>query len=103
MKLIIAIVGSENLEAVESALNHHRHASLLSISQVFGTGREPGYGEIYRGRVVHRRRPKLRLEIFVQDQAVDATLEAVVQAGSCDDTGLGGDCKAVVIDLGECA
>jgi nitrogen regulatory protein PII len=97
MKLIIAIIQAEHLEAVESALNRLGTASLLSISQVFGSNREPGYGEIYRGTVVFRRRPRFRLEIYAQDSDVDTIVEEVARVGSH------GECKAIVIDLGESA
>jgi nitrogen regulatory protein PII len=99
VKLIIAIVRAENLDAVEVALNQHRQANLLSISEVLGTNREPGYKEMYRGREVFRRQPKCRLEIAVNDQVVDATLESVVRAGSRGDSGTVSDCKAFVLEL----
>jgi nitrogen regulatory protein P-II 1 len=99
VKLIIAIVQSENLEAVETALSQHGHASLLSISEVLGARRDTACKEIYRGREVYRRRPWFRLEIAVNDQAVEATLETVVRAGR--GSGAIGDCKAFVLELGE--
>jgi nitrogen regulatory protein PII len=97
MKLIVAIIPVEYLEAVEAALNRLGTGSLLSISQVFGSNREPGYGELYRGTVVFRRKPRYRLEIYAQDGDVEITVETLMHAGSEI------DCKVVVIDLGESA
>jgi nitrogen regulatory protein P-II 1 len=99
VKLIIAIVQSENLEAVEAALSQHGHASLLSISEVLGARRDAAWKEIYRGREVYRRRSWFRLEIAVTDQAVEATLETVVRAGG--GSGAIGDCKAFVLELNQ--
>jgi len=94
MKLIIAIIRSEHLEGVEAAVSQ-RQASLMSVSQVLGSVQEPGYTETYRGREVHVRRPKFRLEIAVHDLSVEAALDAVVRATA-------GDCKAFVLDMGTC-
>src|SRR5262245_37383763 len=66
MKLIIAIIRSENLGRVEAALNQGK-VCLLSVSQVLGSGWESGYKEMYRGREIKLRQPKVRLEIAVQN------------------------------------
>src|SRR5262245_41343709 len=76
MKLIVAVFAPEKLESVQAALNDW-DASLLSISQVLGDGREPGYREVYRGVEVRVRRPKLRVEITADDWCVDAVVEAI--------------------------
>ena len=97
MKLIVAVIRPENLGAVEAALNPCE-ATVMSVSQVLGSGREPGYKEIYRGREIHVRRPKLRVEIAAEDGAVKSAAEAVARAGSTA-AEPGGGCKVVVLDL----
>ena len=98
MKLIIAVIAPENLEAVETAL-HKREARLMSVSQVLGGGQEPGCTTFYRGAEFHVRRPKLRLEITVDDWLVDAAVEAVVRAGSIGNSGRSRDSKVCVMSL----
>ncbi|HLW64159.1 MAG TPA: P-II family nitrogen regulator [Gemmataceae bacterium] len=100
MKLMIAIVHPESLQAVESALNQHG-ATLLSVSQVVGSARESRYTQSYRGRDVQIRRPKIRLEIAVEDLSVETVVGAVAAAaaGDCAATGEG---KIFVTDLHQC-
>jgi nitrogen regulatory protein P-II 2 len=100
MKLIIAIVHPESLQAVESALNQHA-ATLLSVSQVVGSAREPGYTQSYRGRDVQIRRPKLRLEIAVDDVSAESVVEAVARAAAGDSAATS-DGKIFVTDLHQC-
>jgi nitrogen regulatory protein P-II 2 len=101
MKLIIAIVHPESLQAVESALNQHA-ATLLSVSQVVGSAREPGYTQSYRGRDVQIRRPKLRLEIAVEDSSVETVVDAVARAAAGGDPSATNDGKIFVTDLHQC-
>src|SRR5215471_6485101 len=48
MKLIVAIIRPEKLEAVQAALNE-RDVYLMTVSNVRGCGRQRGYTEVYRG------------------------------------------------------
>jgi nitrogen regulatory protein PII len=81
MNLNLAIIRPEKLSAVQAALEK-QDANLISVGQVLGDGREPGDTEIYRGREVHVRRPKLRLEIVTDDLLVEGVAEAVVRAAA---------------------
>src|SRR5262245_32762967 len=101
MKLIVLIIRPERLEAVQQAL-HAQTACLLSVSQVAGAGRDPGHTEIYRGRQIQVRRPRLRLEIAADDGAVAATVEAVAAAAGMGESGQGGDSRLFVMQLDEC-
>ena len=98
MKLIVAIIRPERLEAVQSALNE-RDVYLMTVSDVRGCGRQRGYTEVYRGTEFQvRLLPKLKLEIAVNDAFVEATIEAIVHAartgersiGTLNETGLRG-------------
>jgi nitrogen regulatory protein P-II 2 len=100
MKLIIAIIRPEKLEAVEAAL-HERKACLMSVSQVLSDGREPGWTAIYRGAEFHVQPPKLRLEITVDDWLVEAVIEAIIHAGSTGHSGQIGDYRVCVMPLDE--
>lgn len=99
MKLIVAIIRPERLEAVQQALNE-RDVYLMTVSDVRGCGRQRGYTEVYRGTEVQIRLiPKLKLEIAVNEAFVEATVEAIVHAARTGDTGNIGDGKIFVLSL----
>jgi nitrogen regulatory protein P-II 2 len=95
MKLIIAMIRPEKLEAVQAAL-HRCEVYRITASEVLCCGREQGPVEmIYRGAEFRRPLYKLRLEIPVDDWLLDAALEALVQAS---DSGPGG-AEVLVVGL----
>ena len=99
MKLIVAIIRPERLEAVQEALNE-RDVYLMTVSDVRGCGRQRGYTEVYRGTEVQIRLiPKLKLEIAVNEAFVEATIEAIVHAARTGDAGNIGDGKIFVLSL----
>ena len=82
MKMIVAIIRPEKLEAVQQALND-RDVYLITVSDVRGCGRQRGFTEVYRGtEFVVRLLPKLKLEIAVNDAFVEAAVEALVHVGT---------------------
>ena len=71
MKLVVAIIRPDKLEAVQTALNE-RDIYLMTVTDVRGCGRQRGFTEVYRGsEFVVRLLPKLKLEIAVNDAFVD--------------------------------
>jgi nitrogen regulatory protein P-II 1 len=102
MKLIVAIIRPERLEAVQAALNQ-REVFLMTVSDVRGCGRQRGYTEVYRGTEMQiRLLPKLKLEIAVNDVFVEATVEAIVHAARTPETGQIGDGKIFVLPMDDC-
>ena len=102
MKLVVAIIRPENLEAVQKALNEH-DVYLMTVSDVRGCGRQRGFTEVYRGTEFQvRLLPKLKLEIAVNDAFADATVEAIVHAARTPQTGQIGDGKIFVLPLEDC-
>src|SRR5438128_4350445 len=96
MKLIIAIIRPEKLEAVQAALNE-REVYLMTVSDVRGCGRQRGFTETYRGNeVVIRLLSKVKIEIAVNDDYVARTIESISSAAK---TGKIGDGKIFVLDL----
>src|ERR671939_253638 len=94
MKLVVAIIRPEKLEAVQAALNQ-RDVYLMTVSDVRGCGRQRGYTEVYRGQEIQvRLLPKLKLEIAVN--------EAIVHAARTPETGQIGDGKIFVLPLDDC-
>ena len=102
MKLIIAMIRPENLAAVQAALTE-QEMCLMSVSEVLGEvlgeGREPGCTGMYRGVGFRAQRPKLRLEVAVDDWVVEGAVETITRAGSTGHAGLIDDCKVLVIQL----
>jgi nitrogen regulatory protein P-II 2 len=99
MKLVVAIIRPERLEAVQAALNE-RDVYLMTVTDVRGCGRQRGYTEVYRGTEIQvRLLPKLKLEIAINDAFVEATVEAIVHASRSGDTGQIGDGKIFVLPL----
>ena len=102
MKLVMAIIRPEKLEAVQAALNE-RDVFLMTVTDVRGCGRQRGYTEVYRGTEYSPRLlPKLKLEIAVNDAFVEATIEAIVHAARMGETGQIGDGKIFVLPLEDC-
>ena len=102
MKLVVAIIRVERLEAVQAALAE-RDVYLMTVSDVRGCGRQKGYTEVYRGTEIQvRLLPKLKLEIAVNDSFVEAAVEAIVHAARSPETGQIGDGKIFVLELNDC-
>src|ERR1022692_3367339 len=96
MKMIVAMIRPENLEAVQLALAKS-DVYLMTVSDVRGCGRQRGFTEVYRGTEFRvRLLPKLKLEIAVNDAFVEAAVEAIVHAARSGDTGQIGDGKIFV-------
>lgn len=99
MKMIVAIIRPEKLEAVQQALNEH-DVYLMTVSDVRGCGRQRGFTEVYRGSEFQvRLLPKLKLEIALNDSFVEAAVEAIVHASRSGETGQIGDGKIFVLSL----
>jgi len=102
MKLVVAIIRPEKLEAVQASLNDS-DVYLMTVSDVRGCGRQRGLPEIYRGSELQvRLLPKLKLEIAVNDAFVDAAIEAIVHSARTGTTGQIGDGKIFVLPLDDC-
>jgi nitrogen regulatory protein PII len=81
MKLIIALLRSEKLPAVQAALNQW-DPYLMTVNEVLDCRRGQVVTEIYRGREVRRPVTRLRLEVAVDDSCFDDAVGAIDRA--CD-------------------
>ena len=98
MKYIIAIIKPFKLDAVREALAETGVAG-MTASEVQGFGRQKGQTEIYRGAEYEVNfLPKVKIEIAVADELVEATVEAVQGAAN---TGQIGDGKIFVLELSQ--
>lgn len=99
MKLIIAYIQPERLNAVKQAL-YEKEIFRLSVTNALGCGQQKGYHESYRGSDIEvNLLKKVRLEVAVNEDFVKPTVDAIVQGAR---TGNIGDGKIFMIDLSEC-
>ena len=79
MKLIIAYIQPERLNAVKQAL-FKREIYKISVTNALGCGQQKGYTEVYRGADIEvNLLKKLRLEIAVNKEYVDLTVEGIIE------------------------
>src|SRR5215203_566387 len=98
MKLIVAIIRPEKLEAVQAALNE-KDVFLMTVSDVRGCGRQRGFTETYRGsEVLIRLISKVKIEIAVNEDYVKPAIEAILSAARSE-PGKIGDGKIFVLPM----
>ncbi len=99
MKLIIAYIKPEQLGDVKNELVKSE-VYRLSVTNALGCGRQKGYSENYRGneREVNLLK-KVRLEIAVNDEFLEQTVEAIIRGAKTDHIG---DGKIFILNLEEC-
>ena len=98
MKLVTAIIKPFKLDDVREALSEIGVQG-VTVSEVKGFGRQKGHTELYRGaEYVVDFLPKVKLEIAIADDQVDAVIEAITKAAN---TGKIGDGKIFVMNLEE--
>jgi nitrogen regulatory protein P-II 1 len=96
MKMIVAIIKPFKLDDVREALTEIG-VSGVTVTEVKGFGRQKGHTELYRGaEYVVDMLPKLKLEIAVTDDRVDAVVESISKSAN---TGRIGDGKIFVYAL----
>ncbi len=99
MKLIIAYVQPERLNAVKKSL-YDREIFKMSVTNALGCGQQKGYHESYRGVDIEvNLLKKVRIEIAVNDDYVQPTIDGIIEGAR---TGNIGDGKIFVLDLPAC-
>jgi nitrogen regulatory protein P-II 1 len=89
MKKIEAIIKPFKLDEVKEALQDVGVQG-LSVIEVKGFGRQKGHTELYRGaEYVVDFLPKVKIEVVLDDDQVDAAIEAIVAAAKTDKIGDG--------------
>jgi len=99
MKLVVAMVQPHKLPDVKKAL-FDAEIHKMTVTNVLGCGQQKGFSETYRG-VVHEVNllKKVRFEVAVNEEYVDATIKAIVKGAK---TGQIGDGKIFVMNLERC-
>jgi nitrogen regulatory protein P-II 1 len=99
MKYIVAVIQPDRLDEVLRLLEQ-KEIHLVTVSNVVGRGRQKGIAEVYRS---HKEQGcllrKTKLEIAVNDEFVQPTIDAII-AGARQ--GQIGDGKIFVLDLQKC-
>jgi len=99
MKLVVAYIQPERLNDVKQAL-YEAEVFKMSVTNALGCGQQRGYHESYRGVDIEvNLLKKVRLEIAVNEDFVEPTIEAIIKGAR---TGEIGDGKIFVTDLTQC-
>ena len=102
MKLILAIIKPARLEQVKEALTDV-DVVRLTVLDCQGFGRQKGQTEVYRGQsmVVNLLR-KIELQIAVNDEFVQPTIDAIIKGSKTGESGEIGDGKIFVLPMDDC-
>ena len=99
MKLIVAYIQPEKLNDVKQSL-YKAEVYKMSVTNSLGCGQQKGFHETYRGVDMEvNLLKKVRLEIAVNDNFVQQTIDAIVAGAR---TGQIGDGKIFVVELARC-
>ena len=99
MKLIIAYIQPDKLNSVKQEL-YSREVYKISVTNALGCGQQKGYHESYRGADIEvNLLKKVRIDIAVNEDFVQPTVDAIVQGAR---TGTIGDGKIFVSALEQC-
>jgi len=89
VKKIEAIIKPFKLDEVKEAL-HEIGVSGITVTEAKGFGRQKGHTELYRGaEYVVDFLPKVKIEVVLDDDQVDAAIAAIVAAAKTDKIGDG--------------
>ena len=99
MRLIIAYIQPHKLQDVKKSL-YKNEVFKMSVTNALGCGAQKGYHESYRGVEFEvNLLKKVRLEIAVNEEFVDRTIDAIIEGAK---TGQIGDGKIFVLPLAKC-
>ena len=98
MKLITAVIKPFRLDDVRNALSEVGVQG-MTVTEVKGFGRQKGHTELYRGaEYVVDFLPKVKIEVVMEDNLLDAAVEAIQQTAH---TGRIGDGKIFISNIEE--
>ncbi|MCM8543019.1 MAG: P-II family nitrogen regulator [Lentisphaeraceae bacterium] len=98
MKLVVAYIQPQKLNSVKQAL-FAKEIFKMSVTNALGCGQQKGFHENYRGVDVEvNLRKKVRIEIAVNEDFVDQTVDAIIEGAR---TGNIGDGKILILPIEE--
>ncbi|ACR68302.1 P-II family nitrogen regulator [Edwardsiella ictaluri] len=96
MKLVSAVIRPFKVEAVREALLAIGIQG-LTLTEVKGFGRQKGHAELYRGAEYSANfLPKVKIEVALEDERLEAAIDAIRQAACSEKIG---DGKIFVAEL----
>ena len=96
MKLVSAVIKPFKLDDVRQGLSDIGIQG-MTVTETKGFGRQKGHTELYRGaEYVIDFLPKIKIEVAVDDEQVEAVIESITKSAS---TGKIGDGKIFVYEL----
>jgi nitrogen regulatory protein P-II 1 len=99
MKLVVAYIKPERLNAVKQAL-YEKDIFKMSVTNALGCGEEKGYHETYRGADIEvSLLKKIRLEIALNEEFLKPAIEAIIKGAKTENIG---DGKIFIHTLDEC-
>lgn len=99
MKMIVAIIQPTRLPDVKKALLD-AEVKKMTVTNVIGCGQQGGYTETYRGSMIEvNLLKKVRIEIAVNENFVQPTIDAIIKAARTPKIG---DGKIFIMDLPRC-
>lgn len=99
MKQIVAYIKPERFKEVKKEL-YKAEVFKMSVSNARGCGQQKGFTEVFRTTSEEvNLLPKVRIEIAVNEDFVEPTIEAIIKGAR---TGEIGDGKIFVFPLSEC-
>jgi len=99
VKKVEAIIQPSKLEAVKEALNQVG-VSRMTVSDVQGFGRQKGQTDIFRGQEYEINFiRKIKLEIVVNDDFLESTVETILKVARSENGGKIGDGKIFILPI----
>ncbi|MFP4382391.1 MAG: P-II family nitrogen regulator [Candidatus Sumerlaeia bacterium] len=99
MKIIIAYIQPQKLSDVKQEL-YKAEVFKMSVTNALGCGQQKGYHESYRGADIEvNLLKKVRIEIGVNDEFVQPTVDAIIKGSR---SGQIGDGKIFILPMEEC-
>jgi len=99
MKMITTLIQPSKLEEVKKAL-FNAEVYKMTVTSALGCGQQRGYTETFRGvKSEINLLDKIRIDIAVNEDFVEPTIEAIIKAAR---TGKIGDGKIFITELAEC-
>jgi len=96
MKMVVAVIRPEKLESVKKALEAKGFVA-MTVTEVKGRGEQKGITLQFRGRTMDvDLLSKVKIEIVVRDEDVDAVIDTIVKSAR---TGRYGDGKIFVLPV----
>jgi nitrogen regulatory protein P-II 1 len=101
MKMIMAIVQPSRLEVIKDLLAR-TGVHGLTLTDAHGVGRQRGRTEVYRGHEYSVNLiTKAKIEIAVDDEAVDGVVDTIIRGARSHPEGKIGDGKIFILPLEE--